>query len=753
MTTFVLWLKNTYRKFYHFLGTLFHRHPYWFTFILGTLLGILMMLPNVIANGGIFGWCGDYSLQEIPFNTHLNEVIKSGGELWEPHNDLGASTIGSYSFYNLASPFMIVLWLFPADAAPYLMGIMYAVKYGIAGLTTFMFLRRMLKNPKYALFGALLYAFSGFQLTNMLFYHFHDCVALFPLLLYALDRLIKDKKHFLFIFAVALNAFTNYFFFISEVIFLIIYYVILSLTKHYRFTWKQFFQIALESIIGVGLSCILLVPSLFFVINNPRVGGSTWTLKSMLLHGRINLLEIVRALILPNDSMSFHSVVVFENYASLEAYLPFVGSILWLAYLIKKPKDPFSILTFVLLGFLFVPILNSIFVMCTSGNFYTRWIFMLILIFSLLSAKALEEKVSLKPGFVATALLLIAFFFLGAYASQHGVTIVHREAYLMIILGTFLVDVLCLACLKRQHLFEGVMIGVCAYIVIYGAHFCLRNRVDFIDTLHAEREALMPYEDNVRYNEWIRNGSYYSQKMAASSWNSNIEGTAFEFYQSIDLPRVVVTLVPLDEEHALQDFLSVKYLIVPEDSDRPAPTDKYTLKETKNGFEIYENPDYLPFGIDYDTYLTESEFAALPVDERRAVLKETVVLNDAEVEKYRDLLRPYTGKRRSSKISSNNFELIKNGFKSDLELEDDAFVVYTFAFSDNFQATLNGEPVTLEKVDHGLIGVKLNSGSNHLEVTYVDRKMQLGAIISGASVVALGVYAAVLHHGKTSKRS
>lgn len=740
-------LKNFYNTFYKFLSNFFHNHPYWFTFLLSTLLALLMFLPNVIMNGGIFGWIGDYSLQEIPFNTHLNETIKSGGEQWEPHNDLGASTIGSYSFYNLASPFMIVLWLFPAEAVPYLMVFMYALKYGVTGLTAFMFLRRMVKNPKYALLGALLYSFSGFQLTNMLFYHFHDAVALFPLLLYGLDRFMKEDKHFIFLFAVALNLFTNYFFFIGEVVFLVIYFAALCITDYYKFTWKKFFLLALESIIGVGLACIILVPSLLFVVNNPRLGGG-WTLKTMFNPGRINLLEILRALILPNESMSFHSVVVFENYSSIEAYLPFVGSILWLSYLIKKPKNPFSILSFTLLIILFIPILNSTFIMFSATAFYTRWLYMLILILSMLSAKALEEKVSLKPGFIATGVILTAFLTLAAYTMYHGVTIIHRDKYFFTILTVFVVDLLILACLNRQRIFSGVMIGVCAYIVFYGGYFCLINRANIIDHFHAEKDLLASYEDNVRYNEGLRNGSYFSRKMAVTSWNSNIEGTAFEFYRSIDLPRIVVSEVPSDE-HDLQDFLSVKYLLVEKDvKDPERPEGNYALRESRETLDIYENLDYLPFGIDYDTYLTKDEFFELPIAERRKVLKDAIILSPDQVEKYKDILKPYADKSRSSKISSNNFELIKNGFKSDIELKKDALVVYSFAFSNNFQATLNGEPVELENVDNGLIGVKLHSGMNHLEVVYVDKGLKLGVILSGISVVALIGYAAVVHHSK-----
>lgn len=734
-------MRNLCLKFYRLIADFFHRHPYWFVFLLSFLLSILMMLPNMIAGKGVFSWIDDYSHQEITFNTHLNEVMSEGGEVWEPHNDLGASTIGSYSFYNLASPFVVILWLFPASVVPYLLGFMYAVKYAVAGLTAFMFLKRMVKNQKYALIGSLLYAFSGFQFTNMLFYHFHDCVALFPLLLYGLDRLIKDNKRFIFLFAVALNLFTNYFFFIGEVVFLIIYYLVLCITKHYKFTWKKTFQIILEGIIGVGLAGIILIPSLLFVRSNPRVNAS-WTLKDMFWPGLRNILEIIRAFTLPNESMTYRSMIQGYNWHSFEAYLPFVGSILWLAYLIKKPKNPFSILTFVLGIFLIVPILNNSFVMFT-GTYYARWLYMLILILALLSAKTLEEGINLKPGFIGTGIALLCYLLIATFIVGRGENFIYNQRNLLVILSVFLASLLCLAGggHKPQLLFRRVLIGVCAYIVIYGSYFCWIHRAPGdVSLLQEQRKLLESYEDDIRYNDNLRNGSYFGRRMSVSSWNSNVEGTAFEFYSSIGMGRGVMTDINFNE-HALQDFLSAKYLVTNRELDHDLP---YSLKEQTGRLWVYENKDYLPFGIDYATFITPAEFDQLDFEERKKLLKETVVLTPEQAKDYQTTVSPYQGKKRKSKITANDFKLIKNGFESNITLQSDALVVYTFAYSNNFKATLNGEPVKLEKVDNGVIGVKLNQGENHLKVIYDDFGVKIGAAITGLSVLGLAVYAVIV---------
>lgn len=726
------------------------RHPYWCAFLMSAILGVLMMLPNIISGKGIFSWIADYSTQEIPFNTHLSEIAKSGEEtLWEPHNDLGASTIGSYSFYNLTSPFVMVLWLFPASWIPYLLGIMYIVKYGLAGLTAYMFLSRVLRQKKYALLGSLFYAFSGFQFANMLFYHFHDCVALFPLLLYALDGLIKENKRVIFALVVALNLFTNYFFFIGEVVFLLIFYTVLCVTKYYKFTWKKFFQIALESLIGVGLGCVVLIPSILFVLNNPRVSNG-WTMKSMFVPTGSTILEIIRAFIMPSQSMTYHAIINQHNWSSIEMYLPFVGSVLWLAYLCKKPKNPFSILTFVLSVFLIVPILNSTFVAFTT-EWYGRWLYMFTLILSLLSAKALEDRIDLKKGLVGTGVLFVIFMILSHYYIRQGSTLIYDEKLFVLTLAIFAINIISLACLKRAYLFDGVVIGVCAYIVIYGGYNCwLHRSINTVVAMEKDEKILQGSDYNVRYNEEMYNGAYFAHRMSATTWNSNIEGTAFKFYESLDILRGVATKIPLDD-HELNDFLSVKYIIANNSIDEDAIAG-YRLKTQEGNLSLYENVDYLPFGIDYDMYITSDEFASMNAEERRKTLKRAVVLTDDQVSVYQNFLKHYNQKLRTSNITKNNFELIDNGFKADVSLTKDSLVVYTFAYSDNFNATVNGEPAQLIEVDNGLIGIKLHQGENHLEVVYQDKGFQVGLAIFITSLVALVCYSTFVFHDKHSTK-
>lgn len=353
------------------------------SFGLSFLLGALIIVPNIIKGGGIYSLIADFNIQEIPFNKMINDSIKNGSILWTWFNDLGSNFLATFSFYNLFSPFNIICYLFPSSMYEYLIGPIFILKYAIAGLTSYLFLQRYVKNKNYAVLGSLLYSFSGFQLTNTLFYHFHDVVAFFPLLLYTLDNLIYEKKKCEFLIVVALCLFTNWFFFIGKVVFLLLYFLVKIILGSYRISFKDILSILFEGIIGVALASIILIPTISFTLGNPRIDG-TWTLKSALKFNYFSMyLEIIRGFIMPSELMYVRSFLTNMNYTSVELFLPFVGIVLTASYFFKRPKQWDSILFITLCVFMVVPFLNSSF-FAFKTNYYARWFYMQTLIMSLM---------------------------------------------------------------------------------------------------------------------------------------------------------------------------------------------------------------------------------------------------------------------------------------------------------------------------------------------------------------------------------
>lgn len=710
---------------------------YWIiAFFLSLLLGAIIVLPNIIVNNGVYTFIGDYNSQQIPFNIAMNHAIKSGGYIWNWYNDLGTSFIGSYGLYNVFSPFTMILWLFPTSFVPYLMGPMLILKYAIAGLTSYLYLSKHVKHKKFAILGSLLYSFSGFQITNTLFYHFHDVVALFPLLLYSLDSLVKDKKRGLFLISVAINAITNYYFFIGEVVFVILYYFVMIGTKQYKWSWKSLITIFLESIIGVLISFFILFPSILFVLGNPRVDTGWTSLLEMIKPLGRTVLEITRALIMPNESMNFRGIISSTNYSSVEAYLPFVGAILWLTYLIKKPKDWKSILLIIILIFMYIPILNSSFSAFTT-TYYARWFYMATLIMALISAKTLEEKMNIIPGIIGIIGIVGLFFALSSYCFRID-QFIYNQTYFTITFSVLFINIFALYLIirftKKKCIY--IIVAIFIYVGLFGNYFIYYNKQnanagDVLSNYKIQANTIEKLEDNVRYNtsNCLWNIGLLSNKMIINSWNSNVEGSAFQFYDSIGLRRGVATQLPIYNKD-LQTFLSVKYIISCSLEDNELEK-IYGKPQNLENCYIYENDSYKPLGVDYSFYILKENFEKLNTEEKIEVLNYAIVLENNQVKKYSELLEEYDSEKVvKSTIESNKFKITNSGFKAVIHSKENRVLLYTIPYSKGWKAYINNKEVKIEKVDNGMMAIPINKGQNEIEFLYKTPGSEIGKYIS-----------------------
>lgn len=696
-----------------------------------------MFLPITILEKGLFFIGSDFNLQQMIFGEVMNYSLKEGSYLWTWFNDLGSDFIGTFSFYNLFSPFNVFTYLFPARWYPYLCSFLTIVKFGVGGLTSYLFLKRYVKNKKLVLLGSLLYSFSGFQFTNMLF-HYYDSVVLFPLLLYALDNLVYDNRKGYFALTVSLLAFTNWFMFIGEVVFVVIYYIVKVICKSYVFDLKKFFNILLEGVLGTLLASVVLVPSLFFTISNPRISNSFTLSSSLKYSSLINYIEIFRAFFFPSEVMTPRAYLDTANYASVDLYLPFVGSVLAISYSISKKKSWISILMFTCIFFMFVPILNSSFFLFTT-SYYARWFYMPTLVLALLSIKCIEENISIKSGtiisFLSLGVMILSYFVLKYRYPE--VEYIHDIKYLIMMISFMIINLVILILiyksknkLKYLFIFTILFVGIWSNYSIY-KYRCnsLEYNKRYYNYIHSYKE--IKFDDLVRTNSFT--GCFSNQGIIFKngnllSFNTNMEGSAFEFYNSVDYQRLVSTSILVDSP--LNQFLSVKYFISCTDEEK----DDYKLyKDTKN-YKIYLNDNYKEMGFVFNKYISNKEFLEKSTEEKYNIINSMIILDDEQITKYKDY---YNG---DVKVNSNKFKFINNGFISDIDVSKDTLVLYSVPYDKGWKAFNNGREVEIEKVDNGMMAIKINKGMNNVKFTYYPRGLKLGLWLSIVSYIGLLIY-------------
>ena len=696
-----------------------------------------MFLPITILEKGLFFIGSDFNLQQMIFGEVMNYSLKEGSYLWTWFNDLGSDFIGTFSFYNLFSPFNVFTYLFPARWYPYLCSFLTIVKFGVGGLTSYLFLKRYVKNKKLVLLGSLLYSFSGFQFTNMLF-HYYDSVVLFPLLLYALDNLIYDNRKGYFALTVSLLAFTNWFMFIGEVVFVVIYYIVKVICKSYVFDLKKFFNILLEGVLGTLLASVVLVPSLFFTISNPRISNSFTLSSSLKYSSLINYIEIFRAFFFPSEVMTPRAYLDTANYASVDLYLPFVGSVLAISYSISKKKSWISILMFTCIFFMLVPILNSSFFLFTT-SYYARWFYMPTLVLALLSIKCIEENISIKSGtiisFLSLGVMILSYFVLKYRYPE--VEYIHDIKYLIMMISFMIINLVILILiyksknrLKYLFIFTILFVGIWSNYSIY-KYRCnsLEYNKRYYNYIHSYKE--IKFDDLVRTNSFT--GCFSNQGIIFKngnllSFNTNMEGSAFEFYKSVDYQRLVSTSILVDSP--LNQYLSVKYFISCTDEEK----DDYKLyKDTKN-YKIYLNDNYKEMGFVFNKYISNKEFLEKSTEEKYNIINSMIILDDEQITKYKDYYN------EDVKVNSNKFKFINNGFISDIDVSKDTLVLYSVPYDKGWKAFNNGREVEIENVDNGMMAIKINKGMNNVKFTYYPRGLKLGLWLSIVSYIGLLIY-------------
>ena len=383
----------------------------------GMLTYLLAVLPFLIDHGGLFFYYGDYNVQQVPFLIFAHRAVRQGRFFWNPLVDLGGNMAGTFSFYLWGSPFFWLTIPFPESWLPYMMPFIMALKYGTASATAYAWIRTRTKTGGAAAIGAFLYAFSGFQACNIVFQHFHDVTAFFPLYLLTFDRFVERRPggrgRYGFILMTALMSVINYYFFFGQVVFLALYYLVRRGIRLVRgegilCACREVLGILAGGAAGLMLAAFFLVQSVGGLMGNSRVSEFLSGYDLVAYPDSTTPLAIIRTLFVVPDLIARGTLFSSENIrnGSLAFYLPCFAMAGVIAYWMLRKRSWTRNLLALLAVMAMVPVLNASF-SAFNEDFYTRWFYMPVLLCACMTAEVLEEEES--TAFVRGTLISNAF--------------------------------------------------------------------------------------------------------------------------------------------------------------------------------------------------------------------------------------------------------------------------------------------------------------------------------------------------------
>lgn len=750
------------------------KSSYWKVFFIALVVATVIFLPFLIVGRGIFIYYGDYNVQQIPFYQLAHEAIRGGNIGWNWTTDLGANFIGSYSFYLLGNPFFWLTIPFPNWMLPYLMAPLMILKLSCCAVTGYAFVRRFTKTDAFAMIGGLLYAFCGFNIYNIFFNHFLEVAVFFPLLLIALEEFVINGRRGVFALAVCLCAVVNYYFFAGQVVFVILYFIVRCFSPDFTITLRKFLLLALEAILGFLGSMFLFLPSALALMGNYRLDEYLSGF-NLLLYDRVQRYGLIfESFFFPPDNPANPNF--FPNseskWASVSVYLPLISMAGVITYFRSKKAKWLKVLISICVFMAFVPILNSSFQLFKS-MYYARWFYMLTLIMILATVQALEDrKENLTFGIKITGAVMLALSLIGILPSKNKEGAleffsmpaypVRFWIYVAIGLGGLLVVYLLYRLYRKDERYPKYLItSICVASVVYSVVILAVGRVNYdegnriIDqAINGKEKITLARDEYYRMDVYggMQNLGMYWRMPTIQAFQSVVPPSIIEFYHSLGMDRGVKS-DPAITYLAMRNLLSVKYLFVNPTSDE-LNLPYYEYVDSENGFDVYENTNYVPMGFTYEYYVTPLDFESYNEENRDRLMMKAIALSDEQVDEYGSLLEPLTVDKMPllseeelktdaedrRKESCSEFAVDSSGFTAEITLNRDNLVFFSVPFEKGWSATVNGEPAEVEQVNVGFMAVKADAGENVIRFTYETPGLKWGLVISFVSFSLLAGY-------------
>lgn len=232
---------------------------------------IIMII--IFAQRGIFPFGEESFLrtdmyhQYAPFFSEFQHKLTHGGSfLYSWDVGMGVNFAALYAYY-LASPLNWLLALCPKAYIIEFMTYMIVFKIGLSGLSFAYYLRKHCKTSDFGIaFFGIFYALSGYMAAYSWNIMWLDCILLFPLIMLGLERLVREKKCFLYCITLGLSILSNYYISIMICIFMVLYFIAL-LVMDGKKSWKDYMvnisSFAVFSLLAGGLAAVVLLPEIY----------------------------------------------------------------------------------------------------------------------------------------------------------------------------------------------------------------------------------------------------------------------------------------------------------------------------------------------------------------------------------------------------------------------------------------------------------------------------------------------------------
>ena len=615
------------------------------------ILSVIVFLP-FIENGITFLWQRDAISQYFPKAVYFSQYIRDALQ----NLFSGVFSLKMYDFSlglgdRVLLSFDPIYWIYALFTPENMeMGyqIVTLIRFYMIGLSASAMLFYFKKGTKITLICSYIYMFSGYALYAVIRHpQFAVPMTLLPLLIIAVEQILREKKWHLGCVLIAVSLLSNYYFLFMNTIALIVYFLVrfFCMEKEKK-TLRNFMNylgiFAGAYILGVGMGCLTIFTSIFAYAGSARAGTGALAMDSPLYYGSSWLTDVYMFFLTTGKNTGYWLKMGFVPLAYLAVVMLFM----------RRERKELKILL-VICGFCAIcPAAGYIF--GGMGNVNNRWSYMLALVVMVIIAEILpmirglsrREIKILSIAVVPYALIALGY---SAYSNEYTLKAL---ALLLITLLLIIFSTEIVGILKKGQAYAVLAIVVLCSLFVNSDTFYGIYGSSEIDEYIAAGEAMESASGNwTRACTEIEDDSFYRvtektpgalqlcasmilDENSISYYNSTMNSKILEY--SMAMGNIMSSLVEhqnFNNRTFMNALACVKYYgsIKIRSASELMPFGYEYLKDvTIDGTDyiIYENQYSLPLGYTYSHVVGSTDFDVYSVVEKQEIMMTHAVVED-----------------------------------------------------------------------------------------------------------------------------
>ena len=640
-------------------------------YILLFLLVSLFVFMPFVENGRSLVWVGDALNQYVPkLHRFLRYVPGVFRDIFHGNLDFQQYDFTSGMGSQVAISYDPVYWLYlilPKGNIDMTYTIMTLIRFFLAGLSMMIMALYFKKGYMASILAGICYSFSGFMLyAGIRHFQFITPLILLPLMIIAMEQLIRYGKWYMMTVLVALSLLCSYYFLYMNTIALGFYFVCRILcTKDYRsvkFFFARGFTIVGSYVLGTMIGGLSLFTSFGSYLSSGRTGekaANSMITKSMLFYR----MEWIMDLFISSCTYIFSP----GNWLKIGTIpLAVYGVVLFFTREKKKEKKVFFIL---LTLFAIFPVCAYVFGGFSNINNRWSYIYTAFLCFAIAECFDAMDRLSGLEMKIMTG-IAVYYGLIVVFAEKfHSPSVCGSCAFVALTLALILLGNSGMVQIRKENL-QRLVLLVSLVAVIYNSNVYLTQTSDKTGEMLVEQYTRYNSDKylgatSLRYLDQVpgyddKEGFFRSVNMKTrmttrcsslvygyndiATFSSTLTGSIVDYNRMMgNCDWTMVSLFDYNSRTIMNELAAVKYMGVSSKNCRDMiPYGYEKVYENQNGrksWPIYENKYALPVGYSYQTVTPASTLENCSAAEKQEATLLTAIVDDRDLASDSNLVR------------------------------------------------------------------------------------------------------------------